>query len=142
MKPKTKTTIQSPFTAETATLLMDRYLDAQEKRDARQHQRNLELLNKMIHADFAMQKSLVTVLHAATQTLITTLTAISNTPPRTEEEMHKHFEDVVHPMMKEIGLALEFAPPHCDEGFMGYMLDFERLAQSKDPPKKNEPTPL
>ena len=81
------------------------------------------------------------MLHVATSTLVTTRTATSNIPPRSENELEKHFEDVVHPMMKEIGSALEFAPPGCDEGFLGPLLEFEKFyklptIQESTPAKK------
>ena len=67
------------------------------------------------------------MLHVATSALVTTITATSNILPRSENELEKHFEDVVHPMMKEIEYALEFAPPGCDKGFLGHLLEFEKF---------------
>ncbi len=125
MKPKPTT--QSPFTAEAASLQMDRYLKEQKKRDTLQHKRNLELLDKKIQSDIAQQKCLITMLNVGISALVTTITATSNIPPRSENELEKHLDDVVHPIMKEIGCALEFAPPGCDEGFLGPLLEFEKF---------------
>lgn len=67
------------------------------------------------------------MLNVGTSALVTTITATSNIPPRSENELEKHLDDIVHPIMKEIGCALEFAPPGCDEGFLGPLLEFEKF---------------
>jgi len=139
MKPKP--TIQFPFTAETASLLLDRYLKEQRKRDTLQHERSRELLDKKIQSDIAQQKCLITMLHVATSALVTTISATSKIPPRSDIELEKHFEDVVHPMMKEIGCALEFAPPGCDEGFLSHLLEFEKFYKLPTIQESTQPTP-
>ena len=102
---------------ETMLLLMERIIEAQEKRDTLQHERNLEMLDKGIKASVVAEKSKISIMQAIARTDSLTKIALSDLPGLSRPDLERFFKEVVTPTSRQIHYASEYAAPESEEGF-------------------------